>query len=99
MTAATRFNDVFGFLGSCQDVPDNASENISQAVVTTGKTKDQSFMIQTPWGQKTQPSTQRCTFASFSFFVVVRDATSHNILEFCARVPARRPELGPGSPS
>ena len=28
-----------------------------------------------------------------------RDATSHNILEFCARVPARRPELGPGSPS
>ena len=26
-------------------------------------------------------------------------ATSHSILEFCARVPARRPELGPGSPS
>ena len=26
-------------------------------------------------------------------------AMSHSILEFCARVPARRPELGPGSPS
>ena len=26
-------------------------------------------------------------------------ATSHNILEVGARVPARRPELGPGSPS
>ncbi len=26
-------------------------------------------------------------------------ANSHNILEFCARVPARRPELGPASPS
>ncbi len=26
-------------------------------------------------------------------------ATSHNILEFCGRVPARRPELVPGSPS
>ncbi len=26
-------------------------------------------------------------------------ATSHSILQFCARVPARRPELGPGSPS
>ena len=30
---------------------------------------------------------------------VFRLATSHNILEFCARVPARRPELVPGSPS
>ena len=27
----------------------------------------------------------------------VSGAVSHNILEFCARVPARRPSLGPGS--
>ena len=31
--------------------------------------------------------------------VVLGPATSHNILEFCGRVPARRPELGPGLPS